>query len=316
MHSLRSSVSPSMAGPHDDSGTAPAPAPRPLDVAVSSRRHTSPPRLPLSLCHFVTLSPRPLLPPRTHHPLLVSSCRAAGLDGLLDDLDDQSSQGSAFTPLHTSRRALGTAAASAGGTRGRAYGYASHAPYLLSTADGDVSLTSLSSLSPFSLSFSSFRSSPGGAPPYPTDPHGATGALEEAHVSRKGRVMQTAATNTEPLPKVRARSMRKQCMHVQNNDDNGGVPVCHPTSRFVPSLTSSSFVLCCRLAVVRQKTVRFGASILHGPTRAVAKALLRPASGDGAGGVPGSSATYTGQKGGHGQVKLVDMVLGELQQRW
>ena len=67
---------------------------------------------------------------------------------------------------------------------------------------------------------------------------------------------------------------------------------------------------------------------MHGPTRAVAKALLRPASGDGAGGVPTSSATYTGQRGGHGhgpgpghgqgqgQLRLVDMVLGELQQRW
>jgi hypothetical protein len=71
----------------------------------------------------------------------VSSCRAAGLDGLFDDLDDdQSYRGSAFTPLHTSRRALGTAAAAAaGGTRGRAYGYISHAPSLLPAADGGAS---------------------------------------------------------------------------------------------------------------------------------------------------------------------------------
>jgi len=104
-------------------------------------------------------------------------------------------------------------------------------------------------------------------------------------------------------------------MHAHNKDDGSSLSFTPPRASF---LFSPPRPLCCRFAVVRQKTVRFGASILHGPTRAVAKALLRPASGDGAGGVPGSSATYTGQKGGHGpgQVKLVDMVLCELQQRW
>jgi hypothetical protein len=89
-------------------------------------------------------------------------------------------------------------------------------------------------------------------------------------VSRKGRVMQTAATNTEPLPKVRARSIHKQCMHTTRT--TGACLPVTPTSRFVRSLTSSSIcVVAAWPACVSE----------NGPFRGVDLARPHPCRGQG-----------------------------------